>query len=108
MTSFTVKVKRVTPSATTIGCSGELDVASCGRLIDAIESAYVPGLAVLKVDLFEVTFIDSTGMGCLIHGALQSTKRGVRFEIVPGQATLDLMRTTGLGSHLRVVPPSPA
>ena len=101
MTSFSVEMERETPSATTISCSGELDVASCVKLIDAIESAYVPGLAVLKVDLFEVTFIDSTGMGCLIHGALQSTKQGVRFEIVPGEATLDLMRSCRFGNRSR-------
>jgi len=106
--TFTVEIHGGTPSATTICCSGELDVASCGKLIDAIETAYEPGLAVLRVDLFQVTFIDSTGMGCLIHGALQSTKLGVRFEVVPGRATLDLMRTTGLGTHLRVVPANSA
>lgn len=104
---FTVDVERRLPSATSIRCSGELDVASCAKLIDAIERAYTPGLVALRVNLAEVTFIDSTGIGCLIHGALQCHRQGVRFEVVPGKATLTVMRLTGVGSHLRIVPPDP-
>ena len=86
--------------AATIRCAGELDVGSCSKLIDAIESVYAPELARLCIDLSAVTFIDSTGIGCLIHADLQCRKQDVRLEIVPGTAILNLIRLTHLGSHL--------
>lgn len=86
--------------AATIRCAGELDVGSCRRLIDAIESTYEPRLERLCIDLSQVTFIDSTGIGCLIHADLQCRKQDIRLEIVPGTATLNLIRMTHLGSHL--------
>ena len=100
MMDFSIGVNHDSSSAATIRCAGELDVGSCRRLIDAIESTYDPRLERLCVDLSQVTFIDSTGIGCLIHADLQCRKQAVRLEIVPGTATLDLVRLTHLGNHL--------
>jgi anti-sigma B factor antagonist len=97
---FSIGSDHESSSAATIRCVGELDVGSCGKLIDAIERAYGSELERLRVDLSAVTFIDSTGIGCLIHAQLQCRKQNVRLEIVPGAATLDLIRLTGLGNHL--------
>jgi anti-sigma B factor antagonist len=85
---FIIGSQRESPSAATISCAGELDVGSCRKLIDAIERAYEPQLERLRVDLSGVTFIDSTGIGCLIHADLQCRKQDIRLEIVPGAATL--------------------
>jgi len=93
-------IKHESSYAATICCAGELDVSGCRKLIDAIESTYEPELKRLCVDLREVTFIDSTGIGCLIHADLQCHKQDVRLEIVPGTATLNLIRMTHLGNHL--------
>ena len=97
---FRIDSNRESAYAATIRCAGELDVSSCGRLIDAIESAYDPRLERLCVDLSQVTFIASTGIGCLIHADLQCRKQAVQLEIVPGTATLNLIRLTHLGNHL--------
>lgn len=97
---FSIGVNYESSCAATIRCAGELDVGSCRRLIDAIESTYGPKLERLRVDLSHVTFIDSTGIGCLIHADLQCRKQDVRLEIAPGAATLDLIRLTHLGNHL--------
>jgi anti-anti-sigma regulatory factor len=53
-----------------------------------------------------VTFIDSTGIGCLIHADMQCRKQDIRLEIVPGTATLDLIRLTHLGNHLLLANPA--
>jgi anti-sigma B factor antagonist len=97
---FTIGSKYESSAAATICCAGELDVGSCRKLIDAIESVYEPELQQLRVDLSGVTFIDSTGIGCLIHADLQCREQGIRLEIVPGTATLNLIRLTHLGAHL--------
>ncbi len=99
---FSIESNQESSYAATIRCAGELDVGSCRRLIDAIERAYQPELERLSVDLSQVTFIDSTGIGCLIHADLQCRKQDVRLEIVPGTATLNLIRMTHLGNHLPV------
>jgi anti-sigma B factor antagonist len=106
---FNIGVNHESPTATTIRCVGELDVGSCRKLIDAIESSYDPTLERLRVDLSGVTFIDSTGIGCLIHADLQCRKQDVRLEIVPGTATLNLITLTHLGNHLPLAdePPAP-
>lgn len=97
---FSIALKRESSSAATICCVGELDVGSCRKLIDAIESVYQPELERLRVDLSLVTYIDATGIGCLIHADLQCRKLDVRLEIVPSIATLGVIRLTRLGIHL--------
>jgi len=72
---------------------------------NAIERLYEPELKRLCVDLSGVTFIDSTGIGCLIHADLQCRKQDIRLEIVPGTATLNLIRLTHLGKHLPLTEP---
>jgi anti-sigma B factor antagonist len=104
---FSIGSKNESSSAATICCAGELDVGSCRKLIDAIERVYRPDLEQLRVDLSGVTFIDSTGIGCLIHADMQCRKQGVRLEIVPGTATLNLIRLTHLGAHLSLTDPVP-
>lgn len=102
---FSIGSKRESLSAATICCAGELDVGSCRKLIDAFERLHEPRLERLRVDLSGVTFIDSTGIGCLIHADLQCRKQDIRLEIVPGAATLNLIRLTRLGKHLPLTDP---
>lgn len=103
---FSIWLKRESSSAATICCAGALDVGSCRKLIDEIESLYQPELERLRVDLSRVTFIDSTGIGCLIHADLQCQKQDVRLEIVPSIATLGVIRLTRLGIHLPLTDPA--
>lgn len=103
---FSIGSKQESSAAATICCAGELDVSSCRKLIDAIENLYAPELERLRVDLSGVTFIDSTGIGCLIHADLQCRKQDIQLEIVPGIATLDLIRLTHLGAHLPLTDPA--
>jgi hypothetical protein len=51
---FSIGSKYESSSAATISCAGELDVGSCRKLIDAIETVYQPELERLRVDLSEV------------------------------------------------------
>ena len=100
--SFSIESDHESSYAATIRCAGELDVGSCRKLIDAIESVYQPELERLRVDLGQVTFIDSRGIGCLIHADLLCRGQRVRLEIVPGTALLNVIRLTHLGIHLPI------
>jgi anti-anti-sigma factor len=51
--------------AATLAVSGELDVATCAELREAGEKAAQENTS-LRLDLRDVTFIDSSGIGALI------------------------------------------
>ena len=97
-----VKMRR-DAGVTTVSCAGEIDVGTCTKLIDALERADLQDTAVVRVDLSRVTFIDSTGIGCLLHGALRAEKAGSAFEIVPSDAVERFIDVSGLGGHLRTM-----
>ena len=46
--------------------SGELDVATIRQLQDAIDAIMVPGQPIV-LDLAELTFLDTSGMHCLVR-----------------------------------------
>jgi len=54
------------------------------------------------VDLSDVTFIDSTGIGCLLHGAFKAEKLSVAFEVLPGRAVGRFLSVSGLSPYLSV------
>ncbi|HET6848852.1 MAG TPA: STAS domain-containing protein [Gaiellales bacterium] len=91
------------PGTATVRCAGEIDVGTCTKLIDALERVELHDGEAVRVDLSRVTFIDSTGIGCLLHGALRAEKAGVDFEIVPSEAVERFVEVSGLGGHLRMV-----
>lgn len=97
-----VKMQR-DAGGTTVRCAGEIDVGTCAKLIDALERAELQDGATVRVDLSGVTFIDSTGIGCLLHGALRAEKAGSAFEIVPSDAVERFIDVSGLGGHLRMI-----
>jgi anti-anti-sigma factor len=80
-------------------CAGELDVAGCPRLIDAFDRVLCKGLTQAVVDLRDVTFVDSTGLGGLLHGALKADSLGARFTVVAGAHTRDFLESTALAQR---------
>jgi anti-anti-sigma factor len=54
------------------------------------------------VDLSGVSFIDSTGIGCLLHGAFRADKMSVAFEVLPGRAVERFLSVSGLCPYLAV------
>jgi anti-sigma B factor antagonist len=85
-----------------IRCAGEIDVGSCSKLIDAFDRVFSGGVDAVRVDMRAVTFIDSTGIGCLLHGALKAEKLGTAFVVVPSDAVQRFIDITGLGSPLHI------
>jgi anti-sigma B factor antagonist len=50
-----------------IACAGEIDLSTSDMLAEAIEWAFTADLEELRVDLRGVTFLDSTGISCLVN-----------------------------------------
>lgn len=82
---------------TVVAVSGELDVYGAPRLREQLIDLINDGSCEIVVDLDEVTFIDSTGLGVLIGGLKRVRSKGGDLRIV---ATKDpaakLLRITGL------------
>jgi anti-sigma B factor antagonist len=101
--SFQVQVRNADRAAVII-VSGELDLASAPALEDELDRAATDGADLLIVDLRELEFIDSTGLGLLIKANRQAEAAGRRFAIVRGQSQVQrLLGVTGIEERLTLV-----
>jgi anti-sigma B factor antagonist len=69
------------------------------RLIDAVRSTSAPVI----VDLSQIEFIDSTGMGALVAARNEAVSRGSALRVAcPSERVMRLFRVTGLDDLLGV------
>lgn len=60
---------------------GEVDVSNADELRDATDAALEKKPTAIAVDLSEVAYIDSTGIGVLVGAAHHAADAGVAFEV---------------------------
>src|SRR4051794_27023055 len=77
--------------------SGELDLASLDKLRDAIGVAEASKANKIVVDLGDLEFMDSTGLGVLLQAYTQSRRNGQRLRFAPSKhnAVTELIALTG-------------
>ena len=84
---------------------GDLDNVSAPRLRERLVDECLAGRTRLILDLRQVQFIDSTGLGVVVGGLRRCLDRGGSLRVVAENlAVLRLLRVTGLA---RVLPPHP-
>lgn len=66
-----------------LGLSGELDLAGAPELDEALTSAREAGTA-LTLDLTELEFIDSSGLGVLVRFNNAAVASGYEYSLIPG------------------------
>lgn len=81
---------------------GELDLSTVETLDQTIRGALDDGAAAVTMDLRALTFIDSTGLRCLLALAERSRRDGFDLEITPGSPTV--MRLFELTGTQHVLP----
>ena len=87
----------------TITAAGEIDLATVTSLRDAITRAMQQGARHLTVDLDEVTYLDSSGLGTLIGAHKRLVSSGGTLTIRCAQArVLRLLTITGVDRVLTV------
>lgn len=69
--------------------TGEVDVSNAGELRTTIDKALVGAPAVLEVDLGEVPYIDSTGIGVLVGAATRAREAGTTFKVIHVQKNVE-------------------
>jgi anti-anti-sigma factor len=87
-------------STAIVAAAGEIDLSTVGDLRDAATGA-CEDCERLRLDLSEVVFIDSTGLGGLLELRSTLRARGVVLEIVAGDGPVrQAVEITGLGELL--------
>jgi anti-sigma B factor antagonist len=82
---------------------GDLDAASAERLREAVTDTLVAGDLDVMVDLAEVEFIDSTGLGALVGGRRRALALNGSFALVcADDHLLQVFRVTGLDKVLAI------
>ena len=95
---FSVKVRRDGATAIVTPC-GELDLATVGTLRAALDDA--GRCEVLVLDLREVTFMDSSGIGVLVDERRRAGREGFCLRVVSGPPVVQrLLEVTGLARRL--------
>ncbi len=84
---------------TVIGVGGEIDVYTAPRLREKLDSVLDSEIASLCVDLTDVNFLDSTGLGVLVGAMKRVNERGGRLLVVCARPhILKVFEVTGLTS----------
>lgn len=80
--------------ASTVTVTGEVDVSNANELREALDAALGQTSAGISVDLAQVAYIDSTGIGVLVGAATRSADAGVTFAVTNPQP--NVRRVLGL------------
>jgi anti-anti-sigma factor len=67
-----------------ISLKGELDLSTVGKVQDELRRVEAAAPAVMVLDLSKLTFLDSTGLRCLVTADERAREEGRRVVIVRG------------------------
>jgi anti-anti-sigma factor len=88
---------------------GELDLATVAGLDDELRRVERADPAVIAIDLSELTFIGSAGIGAILEASQRSSERGYRLVVVSANPTVQrAFDICGLTDGLRFVATLPA
>jgi anti-sigma B factor antagonist len=91
---------RKTPEATVIQCSGRISWETIALLQNAVQPL-IPGCKILVLDLTQVDFIDSSGIGTLVKLWFSTKKAGGEFKVLKlNERIKDLFRISNLSKML--------
>jgi anti-sigma B factor antagonist len=82
-----------------VAVSGEVDVYSAPALKESLTELFESGVHTVVVDLSDVAFLDSTGLGALVEARTATSDAGGSLSLVCSQERiLKLFTITGLDS----------
>jgi anti-sigma B factor antagonist len=92
------------PGIPVLAVRGEIDVASAPEFHASLSDLIGQGPEVIMVDLSEVSFIDSTGLGVLVGAEKEMRQAGQDLRLVVTQPQITrLLELTGLDEVFTVV-----
>jgi len=92
------------PTSVTVTVSGELDMADSDQVGDVLIEAAAAGSPIMRIELSQLTFADSSAIKAILVGARAAEDHGVTYELVnPHGRVQRLLHVTGLASALTIV-----
>lgn len=86
-----------------IEVAGEVDVSCADELRAAVDEAFAGSASTIEVDLAEVPYIDSTGIGVLVGAANRAAEAGRTLVVAnPQRNVARVLDLLGVGEALRV------
>ena len=92
--SLSIDIRSGAAGAASVVVSGEVDVSNADELRTALDQCLAGDVIDLTVDLAEVPYIDSTGIGVLVGAAHRAAEKNVRLEVARPQR--NVARVLGL------------
>lgn len=87
----------------TVTVEGEVDVSCASDLTDALEAVLADAPTSVDVDLAQVPYIDSTGIGVLVAAAHRAAEAGSELTVShPQPNVLRVLTLLGVGSEFNV------
>jgi anti-anti-sigma factor len=79
-----------------IRCIGEIDLGSVDDVQRAIDTSFAANLSMLRLDLSHVSFIDLSGVRCLMECERRCGERSLGFEVAASAAVNSIFSVLGL------------
>jgi anti-sigma B factor antagonist len=110
---FSITTRRLPGGVVEISPRGDIDLDNAHALHDAIDAAFAgePGeqTALIRVDLWWVTFVDSVAISALVRGYHTAAVRGARLIVTnPGDFVYRQLYISGLLGLFGAPAPRPA
>lgn len=87
-----------------VALKGELDLSTVGKVQDELNRVEAGSPPVLVLDLSKLTFLDSTGLRCVVTADQRARDQNRRLVIVRGpEAVQRVFTITRLEDHLEMV-----
>lgn len=89
--------------AVSVRVEGEVDVSNASELRDELDAALASDAKSVTVDLSQVPYIDSTGIGVLVGTAHRAKDKGADFVVArPQHNVARVLGLLGVGEELHV------
>lgn len=98
-------VRHLAEGATVVALAGRLNMVSASGLRDTVDALVEQGHALIIIDLTEVVFLDSSGLGALIGGVKATRRAGGDLRIAGASEQVQLVLQ--LTNMERILPPHP-
>jgi anti-sigma B factor antagonist len=87
-----------------VSLRGELDLSTVGKVDDELQNVEGASPKVVVLDLSELSFLDSTGLRCVVRADERAREDGRRFVVVRGpEAVQRVFEITRLAERLEIV-----
>ena len=93
---------RETAVGVVVACSGEIDISSSEQLEEALGGIAATKPASVTLDLSAVTFIDSSGIRCLVLFAKTLRRDGIALQTIASQPVLRVCEVLGVTAVLGI------